>query len=417
MFFFLNMNKYFNFFVMLIIAIIFPKLLSANDTNFTFSQYLLLQNNNVLGIQKSFSNDNKVIIQTDAKFRQNNFLGKISFRANEKKNVKLDGSYLQYTKNNKTFGIGAIDRHWSYSKRTSLILTDNARPSKSIYLQFNKSKTLDKNQHLKIYPWSFEIFNGIIDNNNHQKDTNLLGMRATFSPNIIKNLNIELLKISQWGKTDNHEIFSDFFNALIGNTNEGKHSSTNSMAGIGFSYQPENYIYPFNIYGQFIGEDESGNLPNCFVKLYGLELGNFKNKYKTVFGIEGIDTRINFTENNNCGPNTAYNNTYYKYTNDNIVMGTPIDSESTSMEIFGNTQISTNLNVEYSIKKVVINDKNFSAHRLSSDRKKGYTKSLGLHWNDSKYTAKLSINHQNFELEKAKIRHGINFNLYTGINF
>ena len=98
-------------------------------------------------------------------------------------------------------------------------------------------------------------------------------------------------------------------------------------------------------------------------------------------------------------------------------MGTPIDSESTSMEIFGNTQISTNLNVEYSIKKVVINDKNFSAHRLSSDRKKGYTKSLGLHWNDSKYTAKLSINHQNFELEKAKIRHGINFNLYTGINF
>ena len=58
---------------MLIIAIIFPKLLSANDTNFTFSQYLLLQNNNVLGIQKSFSNDNRVIIQTDAKFRQNNF--------------------------------------------------------------------------------------------------------------------------------------------------------------------------------------------------------------------------------------------------------------------------------------------------------------------------------------------------------
>ena len=107
--------------------------------------------------------------------------------------------------------------------------------------------------------------NGIIDNNNDQKDTNLLGMRATFSPNIIKNLNIELLKISQWGKTDNHEIFNDFFNALIGNTNEGKHSSTNSMAGIGFSYQPENYIYPFNIYGQFIGEDESGNLPNCFV--------------------------------------------------------------------------------------------------------------------------------------------------------
>ena len=50
-------------------------------------------------------------------------------------NFTLDGSYLQYTQGIATYGCGAVDRHWSFSENTSLILSHNARPSKSIYLK------------------------------------------------------------------------------------------------------------------------------------------------------------------------------------------------------------------------------------------------------------------------------------------
>ena len=45
----------------------------------------------------------------------------------------------------------------------------------------------------------------------------------------------------------------------------------------------------------------------------------------------------------NCGPNTMYNNGTYDYINYDTVLGVPIDTEGTSLEIFGQSQVNNNL--------------------------------------------------------------------------
>ena len=74
----------------------------------------------------------------NVKYNLNNSSSQLAL--NYKKNDKFtfDGSYFQYTSGIATFGLGLINRHWSFSDNTSLILSQNARPSKSIYLQLKE---------------------------------------------------------------------------------------------------------------------------------------------------------------------------------------------------------------------------------------------------------------------------------------
>lgn len=83
------------------------------------------------------------------------------------------------------------------------------------------------------------------------------------------------------------------------------------MAGIDFSYTIPKNILPIRIYGQLIGEDESGNLSSCFIYMLGAVLTFSRSRFPTNFGVEKIDTSAEYTTNNNCGTNTAYNNGIY----------------------------------------------------------------------------------------------------------
>ena len=82
----------------------------------------------------------------------------------------------------------------------------------------------------------------------------------------------------------------------------------------------------------------------------------------------------------NCGPNTMYNNSVYDYINYDTVLGVPIDTEGTSLELFGQSQVNNNLDINYSTKFLSINDKDYSQHRLSSKRSLGTITTLGIHW-------------------------------------
>ena len=70
----------------------------------------------------------------------------------------------------------------------------------------------------------------------------------------------------------------------------------------------------------------------------------------------------------------------YDYVNYDTVLGVPIDTEGTSLELFGQSQINKNLDINYSTKFLSINDKDYSTHRLSSKRSLGTITSLGIYW-------------------------------------
>ncbi|MDB2332755.1 capsule assembly Wzi family protein [Amylibacter sp.] len=343
----------------------------------------------------------------------NSLSSKIALNFDKHNNLTFDGSYIEYTHGITTLGFGSIDRQWSLSNNTSLILSHNARALKSIYLK------LDNKIEYKWLPyipsWSFEIFNGFTEGSLNGRKSMLLGMRAILSPN--ERLNIELVQTSQWGGDGYSNGRSALASALIFDTNNSKNSNINKMAGFGISYTMQGNIIPLRIYGQAIGEDEAGNLPSCYAYLAGLEVKAAKIKYPTIVSIEAIDTRVDKTSNGYCGPNTMYNNSIYNYSNYGKAMGAEIDTEGTSLGLHIRSQISQEINIDFTTKAVVINDNNWHDHRLSSKRQKGLINMLGVTWTKNNINLNGSIYNQGFSLDKASIKNGHGISVSSTIKF
>ena len=149
----------------------------------------------------------------------------------------------------------------------------------------------------------------------------------------------------------------------------------------------------------------------------GIEWTNTKIKYPTFIGIEAIDTRTDTSTYGYCGPNTMYNNSTYSYTNYEKTMGTSIDTEGTSLGLYVRSQISQKINIEFTTKSVVINDNNWSGHRLSSNRQSGFINSLGVSWVKNNISFNGDIYHQGFNLDKPNIKSGYGVGFSSSVIF
>jgi hypothetical protein len=318
----------------------------------------------------------------------------------------FDKSYIQYNKGIFTLGFGSKDRNWSFSPNTSLILSSNARPTKAIYLSIN-NKPGNK--------ISFETFNGITKNSLNQKDSLLLGSRLVLSP--IENLKFELIQTSQWAGSGYKNDFRSLFAAIITDSNEGKNSNINKMAGFGISYTLPIKEMPIRIYSQAVGEDEAGSLPSCYMYLAGIEWQTSNNLSPKKIGLEMVDTRIEKTEHGFCGANTAYNNGIYDYTNYGTVLGAPIDTEGQSIEIYGNVRILYKYRIKASLKKAIINDKNWTDHRLSSRRVAGLIKYVEVSREKGKILFTSRVYHQDIDLDKMYYKNKVGFGFTVSSTF
>jgi hypothetical protein len=369
--------------------------------------------NHYLGLQNGLRSNNKSALKFNLNHDRKKSQLQLTLNYDGYSKFTLDSSYLEYISGIATYGFGAIDRNWSLSKNTSLILSHNARPSKSIYLKLKNR--FGYNWLPSEANWSFETFNGLTEGSLNSTKSMLLGARAIISP--VKGLDFELVQTSQWGGKGYKTGLSALGAALFTDTNDKSNANINKMAGFGISYLIPSNVVPLRIYGQTIGEDEAGKLPSCYTYMIGLELLNNKINYPTTIGIEALDTRIDTTENGNCGPNTMYNNSTYDYTNYGLAMGTAIDTEGTSIEVFGLSEVSDKINFKYSTKYLTINDANWSGHRLSSKRETGWLNSLGATWNTNNYRLNFSLYHQDFTLDKVRIKNSYGFSFSSSVIF
>ena len=201
---------------------------------------------------------------------------------------------------------GKVDRIWSFSKKSSLILSSNSRPLEAISIKLeNKFNTQWLPSHAN---WSVEIINASTENSINGQNSMLTGARVVISPS--EKLNFEFLQTGQWGD-QNDKLYSSNIDALLfRNTNEGINSNINKMAGFGFSYSIPLNKNTYRFYSQAIGEDEAGSLPSCFAWMAGFELTAPKMKFPTTLSIEAVDTRVKKSSHGYCGPNTMYNNNF-----------------------------------------------------------------------------------------------------------
>ena len=384
----------------------------AQKQPFRMSTFLAYYSMPFLDSENDLKTSDKIISKFNIKYDTIKSASQLTLNYDGYNNFTFDGSYLQHTSGIVTYGVGKVNRQWSFSDNTSLILSNNARPSESIYLKLKNRFEYDWLPS-KVN-WSLEVFNGLTDGSLNGGKSMLLGMRAILSP--VEGLDFELIQTSQWGGNGYNNGISSLGPALFFDTNKGSNSNINKMAGFGISYLIPSNI-PLCIYGQAIGEDEAGNLPSCFTYLAGLEWINTKIKYPTTLGVETVDTRINTTTYGNCGPNTMYNNSTYDYTNYGKTMGEAIDTEGTSLGLYVRSQISEKMNIEFTTKSVVINDNNWSGHRLSTKRQSGFINSLGVSWVKNNISFNGDIYNQGFNLDKANIKSGYGVGFSSSILF
>ena len=386
--------------------------LFSQNNNLNMSVGTAFNSGNVLGIYNNLRTQNKSNVNFNLKYSKRTLSSKLSFNFNDHDKLSFDNSYINYEKGIANLSIGKVDRIWSFSEKSSLILSSNSRPLEALSLKlenrFNTNWLPEKAN------WSVELINGSTKNSYNGKNSMLSGARVVINPH--ENLNFEILQIAQWGD-QNDKLYSTDIEAFFFDTNKGKNASVNRLAGFGLSYSVPLNKNTYRFYSQAIGEDEAGNLPSCFAWMAGLELIAPKMKFPTTLTIEAIDTRIKKTTNGFCGANTMYNNNTYDYINYNTVLGVPIDTESTSLELFGQSQVNKNLSMNYSTKFLAINDKDFSIHRLSSKRSLGTITTLGIHLEKDGFDLGGSIGYQNMLLDKANILNGTIFSLYTSVKF
>ena len=387
-------------------------LFSQNNT-LNMSVGTTFNSGNVLGVYNNLRTQNKSNVNFNLEYSKRNLSSQLSLNFDDHDKLSFDNSYVNYEKGIANLSIGKVDRIWSFSKKSSLILSSNSRPLEAISINLkNKFNT----QWLpSTANWSVELINGSTKNSLNGKNSMLSGARVVISPS--KKLNFEILQIGQWGD-QNDKLYSSNIDALLfGNTNEGPKSNLNKMAGFGVSYSIPLNKNTYRFYSQTIGEDESGSLPSCLAWMAGLEMIVPNMKFPTILTIEALDTRVKKSTSGNCGPNTMYNNNTYDYINYDTVLGVPIDTEGTSLELFGQSQINENLNINYSTKFLSINNKDYSQHRLSTKRSLGTITTVGIYWEKDFFDLGGSIGYQNIILDKANISNGTIFSLYTSVEF
>ena len=386
--------------------------LFSQNNNLNMSVGTAFNSGNVLGIYNNLRTQNKSNVNFNLKYSKRTLSSKLSFNFNDHDKLSFDNSYINYEKGIANLSIGKVDRIWSFSEKSSLILSSNSRPLEALSLKlenrFNTNWLPEKAN------WSVQIINGSTKNSYNGKNSMLTGARVVISPH--ENLNFEFLQTTQWGD-QNSKLYSTDIGAFFSDTNDGKYASVNRMAGFGLSYSVPLNKNTYRFYSQALGEDEAGSLPSCYAWMAGLELTAHKIKFPTTLSIEVIDTRVKTTKHGFCGPNTMYNNDTYDYINYGTVLGVPIDTEGTSLELFGQSQLNKNLGINYSTKFLSINDKDYSEHRLSSKRSLGTISSIGIHWKKDKLELGGSISNRNLVLDKVNISSGTLFSLFTSVKF
>jgi hypothetical protein len=387
--------------------------LFSKDNNLNMSVGTAFKSGNVLGVYNNLRTQNKSNFNYNLEYSKRSFSSQLSLNFNDYEKLNFDNSYVNYKKGIANLNIGKIDRIWSFSKKSSLILSSNSRPIEALSLKLENRFNTDWLP--SIANWSAEIINGSTKNSLNNKNSMLSGARLVISPS--ETLKFEFLQTAQWGDQSD-KIYSSTIDALLfGDTNDSKNSNINKMAGFGLSYSVPLNKNSYHFYSQLIGEDEAGSLPSCFAWMAGLELIAPEIKYPTILTIEAVDTRVKKSTHGYCGPNTMYNNWAYDYIHHDTVLGVPIDTEGTSLEVFGKSQVNKNLDINYSAKFFSINDKDYSQHRLSSKRSLGTITTLGIYWKKGKFDLGGDISYQNLKLDKVNISHGTILSFYTSVKF
>ena len=257
--------------------------------------------------------------QTELSLRRNGITEHFAYNLEVTKTVSpWDGESTHY--DNSYFGIvlgnwigliGSIERWWGPSWNSSLILTNNARPTTGLTLQRNYSDPFELPILEWLGPWTTSMFITKLDDQRFIDNANLVGMTVGFRPT--QALEINLRRTAQWGGEGRPESFKSFLELLTGLTDNcgdidcKPDEPGNQLGGIDIRWD-----FPWldaSIYGQTIGEDEAGGLPSRRAHQMGIQMSISRQWFEGAVFIELDETSLKSAPNQY---NSLYNHGIYR---------------------------------------------------------------------------------------------------------
>ena len=297
--------------------------LSAENTTAKASLYAESDPQNV---PQHFADEQKSQYQAAVEFNAGGAQSDARLRVNAEKDpiidnghdVNVEGSYLAGKLWNQWLIAGQIPTYWGPGHDGSLIRGDASRPVYGFTMQRAEQKAFETKWLSWIGPWQYQVFAGQLDDYKAIPDTKLLGLRLTAQP--LPYLELGASRTFQWGGEGRSESWNTLWEAIKGNDNveEGEVDKSNQIAGLDARLNLQQWFeVPLSLYGQFVGEDESGLLPSRKMYLAGLDYSSQVKNMPFQLYTEWADTRTN-------GKVWGYSYNHHVYTDGYYQHGFPL---------------------------------------------------------------------------------------------
>lgn len=190
--------------------------------------------------------------------------------------VRLDGSHATVQAGNWLLSANMLDRWWGPSHISSLILSTNARPMPTLVVERATARPFESKYWSWLGPWNFSFALSRMESDRQDIDAPLfVASRIAFMP--FKDIEIGLSRTAQFCGEQLECSWEVFWNMLIGNDNVGidatpENEPGNQMAGFDLRWSSPIGSWPYALYAQYIGEDESSYVPAKYIAQLGTEV-------------------------------------------------------------------------------------------------------------------------------------------------
>ena len=249
------------------------KLASRNQTR--VKAQFGFENKRFTSFGNRISDKNNVSVHSSIMYE--NFAAKFApsytFNPIDGEKKRLDESYIAAFVGNWVVSLGRQNRWYGPTWDTSLSLTNNARPITALAISRKSAEPFTVPLTEFKIPWTVTSFMGKMDDNRVVKNTLLWGFRLNLKP--LKNLELGITRLAQWGGNGRSQSLSTFGDILLGRTNcgvdglicdENTLNPSNQQAGYDLRYSFNLFSIPMSIYGQKFAEDGSEGTLQYFTK-------------------------------------------------------------------------------------------------------------------------------------------------------
>jgi hypothetical protein len=227
--------------------------------------------------------------------------------------LTLNGSRASVKLFDQWLSFGEIPQWWGPGRASSLIRSDAARPVAGFQLQRASAAAFKTPWLAWLGPWNYQLSAGQLRQYSAPSEPKLFGARLSIMP--FSALQIGLSRTLMWGGDGRPQSLSSFGNAIIGrdNTTDASKDPGNQLGGIDFRLNLNPLAnMPAAVYGQIIGEDESGFTPSHVMYMAGLEVMHTWDTRQVSWYLEGADTRTGMHKEGISYTHRNYKEGYYQ---------------------------------------------------------------------------------------------------------